>query len=388
MKTLKYTLIQVLFCVLICALSGYATVFLLDKQFSNMIIGSVLSISNVLGILLQQVIATIVDNSKGKIKAKHIVLFAFTMIAVISLLLSVLKNANIIFLVLFILIFMFMGVVNPFITAMIFEIDKEGKEINFGLARGMGSAGYAVASLILGNLTAVNGTAWLPKLYIILAIMTSIVVLTFKTPNSHESEITVNKKEEKQNSENFFKKYPLLTQVLLSVVFIFFGFNLINGYLVHIVRNVGGNQSQLGIAMFLAAVVELPSMAMSNKLQAKFGHSKLMMIAALFFGIKHTLLWLAPNMTVVYISQILQFCSYAFFIPVSVYLVSDLVENADQMKGQALMTGAVSVGGVLASAIGGALLDLVGVSQTLLCATIVTWIGAVLLISVMKKTQK
>ena len=113
-----------------------------------------------------------------------------------------------------------------------------------------------------------------------------------------------------------------------------------------------------------------------------------MTISAIFFGVKHTLLWLAPNLTVIYIAQLVQFLSYAFFLPTSVFLVSDNVEEADAMKGQALMTGAVSVGGVGASAIGGVLLDMIGVSYTLLCATAVSWVGSILLIITMREMSK
>lgn len=385
MKTFKYTLIQVFFCILICALSGYATVFLLDKQFSNTVIGTVLSVANILGVLCQQGIASVVDNSQGKITARHVVLFSFIAMSIISAFLATLKNATILFLGLFIIVFMFMGVLNPFISAMIFEVDQEGKEINFGLARGLGSASYAVASLVLGNLTATYGTKWLPMLYVVLALIAFCVVLTFKTNKNIKNEKKEKTNNISESKQNFFIKYPTLTKTFIAIILIFFGFNLTNSYLIQIVRHVGGNQSQLGNAMFLAAIVELPAMTLSTTFTKKWGYSKVMMLSAFFFGVKHTLLWLAPNIAVVYLSQLLQFFSYALFIPVSVYFVSNQVDANDAMKGQALMTGAVSVGGVLASAIGGALLDMIGVSNTLLCATIVTWFGAILLMKIMKK---
>ena len=382
MKTFKYALIQILFCAVICAISGYATVFLLDKQFTNTIIGTTLSLSNILGVLLQQLIATFVDNSHGKIKARHVVLTMFMIMSVCSILLYFIKGSSFIFLGLFIIIFLLMGALNPFINQMVFEVDQEGKEINFGLARGMGSASYAIASLVLGNLTASYGTNWLPLLYLGFALLAFVVCFFF---DSKEETVYEVKEEKIKDQTNFFKKYPLLTKVFIGVILIFFGFNTCNSYLIQIVRNVGGTQSHLGMAMFLAAIVELPAMSICAKLIDKHGYSKMMMIAAIFFGIKNTLLWVAPNIIVVYISQLLQFFSYAFFLPVSVYYVKDHVESYDAMKGQALMTGSISLGGVFAGVISGALLDLVGVSSTLLVATIVTWVGALLLIRLMKK---
>ena len=389
MKTFQYALIQIFHCILICVITGYATVFLLDKQFSNTIIGTVLSLGNVLGVFLQQVVATWVDNSKGKITARQVVMTLFVVMSVLSVVLSFLKQPTILFLIIFVLIVTAMGVLPPFISALIFDFEKQGIKINFGLARGMGSASYALTSLIMGNLTATYGTQWLPYSYILLSIIATMCVFTFKTSIPAEDELdTSNQEEVERQSKNFFSKYPLLTKTLVAVVLIFFGFNLTNSYLFQIVTNVGGNQSHLGIAMFIGAIVELPAMAICNKLSKKIGQYNIMTISAIFFGVKHTLLWLAPNLTIIYIAQLVQFFSYAFFLPTSVFLVSDNVEDVDAMKGQALMTGAISVGGVVASAIGGVLLDKIGVSSTLFCATAVSWIGSILLIMTMVRMSK
>lgn len=385
MKTFHYTLIQIVYCILICAVNGYATVYLLDKQLTNTFIGTILSLSNILGILAQQVIASFVDKSNGKYKAKDIVLVSFLFIALLSIGLRFFNGATFIFVLVYTGILMCMGILAPFISAMIFDFEKHGITINFGFARGMGSASYAIASLILGTLTAMYGISWLPNLYIILGILLTLIVFTFRLP---KTVVEIKQQQKTTQQQNFFKKYPLLRNMLIAVVLLFFGFNLTNSYLIQIVTHVGGNQSHLGIAMFLAAIVELPAMSLNSKLSKKLGHYNILIISAIFFGIKHTLTWLAGSLIVIYLAQLLQFCSYAFFLPSSVFLVSEHVQVEDSMKGQALMTGAISLGGVGASAIGGILLDSFGVSTTLLCAALVTWIGVVLLISTMKKMEK
>ena len=62
-----------------------------------------------------------------------------------------------------------------------------------------------------------------------------------------------------------------------------------------------------------------------------------------------------------YASQVLKMVSYAFFIPASVYYVNENMNDNDKVKGQAIMTGTTTLGGVIGSLIGGIIIDYSGV---------------------------
>lgn len=71
-----------------------------------------------------------------------------------------------------ILIFACMMSVIPLVNAAAFIYEKFGIKINYGLARGLGSAAYAIISMILGYVLDAFSPTILPLIYFILALLT------------------------------------------------------------------------------------------------------------------------------------------------------------------------------------------------------------------------
>ena len=82
----------------------------------------------------------------------------------------------------------------------------------------------------------------------------------------------------------------------------------------------------------------------------------------------------------IYYAEILQIGSYALFIPASVYYVSRLFKKEDMVKGQSMVTTAMTLGGVFASLIGGFLMDEYGTHQMMLVAVLLAFLGVIILI--------
>ena len=156
---------------------------------------------------------------------------------------------------------------------------------------------------------------------------------------------------------------------------------LINNFFIQIMTNVGGNSKDMGNAIFLAAVLELPTMSLFLKIKNRISCRKLLMISASAFTIKHIITYFASSVAMIYSAQVIQIAGYALFIPASVYYVSRLIDKSDMVKGQALVTGAITVSGVFASLSGGILIDTLGVSSMLLIGALVSGIGTILIFS-------
>ena len=60
-----------------------------------------------------------------------------------------------------------MMTIQPLLNSLAFLFEKYGIEVNYGLARGLGSAAYALASAVLGYLVEDFGTSMIPLFYII-----------------------------------------------------------------------------------------------------------------------------------------------------------------------------------------------------------------------------
>ena len=62
--TFQYCILQGAYWASFCIIYSFATVFLLDRGFSNSQIGVIIAAGNILGVVLQPVFASIVDWSK------------------------------------------------------------------------------------------------------------------------------------------------------------------------------------------------------------------------------------------------------------------------------------------------------------------------------------
>ena len=118
------------------------------------------------------------------------------------------------------------------------------------------------------------------------------------------------------------------------------------------IKNKKSITGDMGNAVFLAAMLELPTMALFEKYKNKINIKNTIIISAIFFTLKHILTYFATNMFMIYLAQATQMLAYALFIPASVYYVDKLFDTKDAVKGQALVTTSMTVSGVLASFLG------------------------------------
>ena len=76
---------------------------------------------------------------------------------------------------------------------------------------------------------------------------------------------------------------------VVGVILVFFTHTIINNFFIQVITPIGGTESQMGIAVFIAAIVELPAMAMFNVMRKKIDCSTLLKISVIIFGLKHLL---------------------------------------------------------------------------------------------------
>ena len=375
---IRYACIHGFYWMLCCSMIGYASVFLLDKGFTNTTIGTVLAISNILAVFGQPAVASYMDKT-SKLSLRMLISLILVVIIALSLVLCFLTGASMVMVVLTIVAFTLMLTLQPFINSLTFAFEKNGIHINFGLARGIGSVAYAVMSLILGNLVAAFSPELLPFFYVGLSLCALFFVYTFFLPG-HKDEIVHQEKETEHDQLSmgqFIKKYKTFMLLLVATVLLFFDHSVINNFFIQVVNHINGNSADMGNAIFLAAVLELPTMALFTKFQQKIGCKNMMLISAVFFSVKHVLTYFAVNMFMIYVAQVMQMLAYAVFIPAAVYYVSQLVEEHDMNKGQALVTGAMTLASVFASLAGGVLLDALGVSKVLMIGAIISVLGTI-----------
>ena len=382
--TLRYTLINILYFAAFCTIHAYAGVFLLDKGFTNTQVGLALAISNILSVFGQPLVAGIID--RGKFLTNRItVMISSLFLLVGSVALLFVSSEKVPIFAIFVLMYTVQFVYMPMMIAMNFEYAKAGCNINFGLARGMGSAGFAVTSFFLGKAVEKYGTNVI--LYVTVAVMTLMVLIVFffKKPKTNkikeESEKAI-EKEEKESSGffAFAKKYPFFMVFLLGVACCFFAHNMINDFLIQIIRNLGGNETELGYATFLQAILELPVMALIGFVLKKISERHMLVFSAVSFFVKTAILFLASGLIGMYVSQSFQMFAYAVFIPTAAYFAENVMKENDKVKGQAFINSALTLGGVFSNLVCGRILDAFGVKVMLLIGMAVCFIGVLIVI--------
>lgn len=381
---MKYVASQIFYFATFAAMMGYASVFLLHKGFSNSTIGIILSLCNILAVFMQPALATFADKNKN-IEIRKIVTTIVGIAIVLSAILLVIPNNQAIIFILVVSIFSLMTTVMPLMNTLAFVFEKYGITINYGLARGLGSVAYAIASMILGHAVDAFSPDLLPVCYVVFNAFLFIVVHGYVLPKGEQIEVKVDEKESDEvvTSDNegllqFAGKYKKFIVFLLGFVFVYFAHTIINNFFIQIINNVGGNSSDMGNAVFLAAMLELPTMAYFTKLSHKVNCGTLIKISIFLFLVKHVITYFAVDMTMIYIAQAFQMGAYALFIPASVYYVNCKIAPQDMVKGQSFVTTSMTVAGVFGNLIGGILLDTVGVSHVLLISAILSLVGAII----------
>ena len=151
----------------------------------------------------------------------------------------------------------------------------------------------------------------------------------------------------------------------------------INNFWLQIFQSLDGGAGEQGIAAAIAAIVELPAMIFYARLSAKFSCRRLTLFAGWMWLLKGLVTFLAPNSFMVCAASVLQMISYAVYVPAGVQLAGDLLP-AHYLRGQAMIGTAFTLGSLLSSLAGGALIDAIGVHAALGVMQIPSVIGALL----------
>ena len=272
----------------------------------------------------------------------------------------------------------------PMLTMIAMNYINEGIYVNFGLARGIGSASWATSALLFGQVLSFFDTSILSIGYLIFTIITLMILFTL--PESQMKEVQ-NKKE--GSVFTVVKNYRIFFFLLLGFCFMFAGATSIGTYLINIVKNLGGDTSLYGVAMFAMAFSELPVMMAVPKLMKKFNSVTLILIASIFYILRNYTIGLAPHLIILIIGMMFQGLSYGLFTGVITYYVTYNLETQDQMAGQTMIGIMTSgIGSTLGNVLGGILQDTIGLDALFMFVYIMTAIGAVVIISCKMISQK
>ncbi len=381
-----YGLLQGGYWMQYCAALSFASVVMLDRGYNNAEIGIILALGNAFAVLFQTELAKFADKSK-KVSLASILIVCYVVEALVFGVILMQDKAGILFTIVIILLCVLSASTQGFVNALCYRIENETVKINFGAARSVGSLGFAVVSVIIGNLVDKYNADIAPEFGFFTCAYIIAVLLVIALSSDTKSKITEEQAKEKESMFSFIGRYKLFFVFLIGVLLFYMSHSFINNFYFQIIENVGGTKKDLGGMLSFAAVMELLPMIFFSKLEKKFGTRMLIFVGAVCFFIKVFLTFIAWNVFMVYVATFFQMFSFALFIPASVSFVNQIMEEKDAVRGQAILMVAVSLAFLIASLTGG-LIDGPGVKVTLLGYSVAAFAGAALTGFVMKKFAK
>lgn len=368
----KYRLLQGGYWMLFCAGYGYVTVFLLAKGFTAGDVGIITAVFGIAAAVLQPWLGRVADRG-GKTGWKPLLLLLAGLTCADAALLCLTPPAA--SGVLFGALLMLISCMMPLVNAASFYYKAQGKTVDFGSARGTGSLCYALLSLVLGQLTASLGGEIISRAVLIVSVLFVLIVAVMPYTAPPKKDVCREKGEKRRG---FLVRYPAFCVMLAGCVMMLAFHNITNTYLIQILENVGGDSADLGLAIALAAVMELPVMFGFSYIARRFSAGTLLVIAGAAFVLKGGIYLVVGSVGGVLAAQVLQMFSFALFASASVYYAEEAMQEQDKVTGQAWMSCTITAGAVLGNLLGGWLVDAYGVGIMLAAAMALAMTGAVL----------
>lgn len=285
----------------------------------------------------------------------------------------------------------------PMVSVICFYYEKRGIHIDYGVGRSLNSLFYAISAFVLGRLTVRTGAsviAWQGLIVSVAALWPAMTMLYFKEEKSGKKTGNTNDMEsgtsgdpsfagtqktagvsgsraEAGKSKSFWKKYPAFTVLVIGSVLLMTVFSLTSTFLIRVIEEVGGDSSNLGTALAICALAEVPLLLMFSKIVKRIPVPKLLIFSSIMYIVKCLILLGAGNVGMIYVAQLLQPFAYATFASASVYFSDACMEEEDEATGQTLISMSGSAGSVIGSLIGGWLVDTSGVRVMLFAGTVV-----------------
>ena len=387
-----YILIQGLFWMCYAGIWGFAAVFLQGKGFSNGEIGAATALGSVGSVLLQLWMGSLTEKAEwitARILAMICSLCMCTGVFFLFFIRGTFPVA-----ILFFVAASVSACEPAILNAVAMEYINMGITLKYELARGSGSIAFAAGALIYGRIAEIINSRFI----MLLCLLESIVLflLLINLPDNKEIAekygLSLQKLEMTESGGGFIqvlKEKKKLLVLFAGIIFLFVGHNTLNTYLINIVENIGGGETEMGIANAVTAAIELPGMLLGGCLLLKFSGGNILRFAAVMFVIKSVLTLAARNVPMLIMAQLFQMLAYGFFTPVSVYYINSVIPISYRVSGQtALGIAVLGLGGFFGNLCGGLLLDIASTSAMLFFCTLCSIVGGFLLFAGTKANRK
>jgi len=255
-----------------------------------------------------------------------------------------------------------------FFTTMMFLIDGwvsklivENYQINYGATRACGSVMYAVTAVIFGVLVVKGGMIVAPITFTAFCVL--LVIVTIGIPNPNPTIAKPVEKTEKQ-SGGFLKGFAVLAKNRVYVVFLIavffnaFCYTASDTFYSVKMFDLGGNESNVGLGLFIQAMSELPFMIFFTRIhkKIKLPLNVFIAISMFFYFAKCLFLSLAGSVFMATFTGVFHGLAFGMYQPAMIAYAIEILDSDNLATGQMILASlGGSLGGIIASPICGQL---------------------------------
>lgn len=377
--TVKYTFMQGSYWMGYAVISSFASVYLLDAGFTSGQVGILIAVAGLLSAVLQPLMGSLADKKHGP-SLKFLVLTMAAILLACGVGLILVRGQKAVTCLIYCGAIMILQTVTSLLNAIAMIGERKP---NYGLARGLASIAYAGIAMGLGYLVDAFGVLTVPVVIVIAYTLMLAVTVTY--PRMRKSEETA--ESSSGSPVAFFRKYPRFGAVLVGCVLVFISHSMLNNFTFQIAVSKGGGSSEMGLAICLAALIEIPTMLIFIKMLKIAKCHVWFRICGIFFLLKNLFTMLCTTIPGFYAAQIFQLLAWGVIAVASVYYINAIMAPEDAVKGQSYYTVSFTLGSVFGALVGGWLIDAMGVNVMLAFGTGCALAGAVMLLIFTQKTE-
>ncbi len=406
--TAIYSCVQAPFWMSLCIFSGFCAVYLQSLGYSNAELGIVLACGTLLGSLLGPWLSSAIDRStEDRITASTVMPPVLAAEAAALIVLMFMSGKGVVTSAAYA---MFIGLstsVNSLNLRLYTDGVYCGYEIDYGIARSMGSIGYVVTSFIAGLLCEHISPRIVPAAGLVICIAQYISFrrysryLTEEFPGAGYRADDIKGEENTADAEStgnaagrealpmwqFLLSNRRFCMILAGTVLMFFAHNTLCNFFINVVRNAGGNTGDMGMLNGLMALFETPVIFFYSRLTHRWKTSSVLRFAFLMFTVKAAALAAAASVGQLAAALLLQAPSFGLYTGGIVVYVNHTISHEDSGKAQSLAFTMTMLSNVFASTISGHLYDTIPVSSVMWIAAAVSLAGSILAVMGVKTTK-
>lgn len=382
----RYALLQAGYFMDCLVITNFAALFLAGRNFTTSQIGMVTSISALISCVLSQMLGTMADRS-DRIPLKYYLIVIMSVCMASFAGLAFLPHTMLPTMMFYITAFSLQAAVSPLITSLCLQFTNSGYDINFGFARSIGSLGYSLMALVMGNVTEMFGSEVIIPVFIAIYALLIVFLFFFPVPvkqeHMHVRAGNALIEEQPSTMKEFVNRYHRFLVLNASFILFWFMNNLLGTYMIYFIKDFSGTAADVGTTLFVMAFSEIPAVMFGSNIMGRIGAPAMLRISMIGGVLKAVLFFIAPNITFWIWLNVTHILMSGFYQVSAVYYVYSIVGKKDIVKGQSLM--GIATAGIcpmLANCIGGWMIEAVPLKMILLigiiiqsAAMIICWIA-------------